>query len=61
MNEHQLLQWLAKEDCSAFGECCGSTLNSLVLQGKAQIHGSGVGAAVSLTDFGRRQAAQAAN
>lgn len=40
--ERFLLEWLAKEDSSALGECQGKDLDSLVARNLAQIHGSRV-------------------
>lgn len=58
MTEKQLLKWLAENDVNAFGECCGDTLNSLILGGMVEVHGSGIGAGVSLTEYGQRRAAE---
>lgn len=64
-SEQSLLEWLAKEDFSQYGECHGKSLDRLVELGLAQIHGPGehqhftakgcelMYRAVSLTDAGR--------
>lgn len=49
-----MLEWLAKEDASTFGECHGATLDGLVLRGLARIAGTGGRAAVSITEAGAR-------
>jgi len=36
-----LLRWLSKEEFSQYGECHGATLDSLIAQGLAQVHGPG--------------------
>jgi hypothetical protein len=66
-SERVLLEWLGKEDYSQHGECGGSTLDSLVAKGLAQIHTDGkhqegfiargrgdMYHAVSLTEAGRK-------
>lgn len=40
-DECDLLEWLAGEDYSQYGECYGATLDSLVAKGLAQVHGPG--------------------
>lgn len=41
MVEFDLLEWLAEEDFSQYGECHGRALDSLVAKGIAQVHGPG--------------------
>lgn len=36
-SEHHLLDWLSKEDASAYGECKGSALDRLIDAGFARI------------------------
>lgn len=38
MTEEFLLDWLSKEDSSAYGECSGKTLDALVAKGLATFH-----------------------
>lgn len=40
-DEQNLLEWLAREDFSQYGECHGKALNRLVELGLAQIHQPG--------------------
>jgi len=37
MTEMQLLEWLSKEDWSAYGECCGRVLDSLLARGLVRL------------------------
>lgn len=37
MTEHDLLEWLSKEDDSSLGECNGPLLDALVAKGLAEI------------------------
>lgn len=64
-SERDLLKWLSKEDFSQYGECHGTSLDSLIAKGLAQVHGPGehqvfiakgtsqMYRAVSLTEAGR--------
>lgn len=36
-NERFLLEWLSKEDTSAYGECKGPSLNNLIAFGLAEV------------------------
>jgi hypothetical protein len=38
-SEHGLLQWLAQEDTSQYGECHGPDLDSLIAKGLAELCG----------------------
>ena len=39
VREKDLLLWLSEEDFSQYGECHGSTLDSLIERGLAKVHG----------------------
>lgn len=41
MDEADLIEWLSCEDFSQYGECYGKTLDSLIANGLAQVHGPG--------------------
>lgn len=58
-SQQRLLEWLAKEDSSALGECHGADLDELVKRGLAEIKDPERGdfARVSLTSMGQRLAA----
>lgn len=49
-----LLEWLAKEDASKFGECHGPALDRLMLNDLVQINGVGWRAAVTVTEAGHK-------
>jgi len=40
-SQRDLLDWLGNEEYSQYGECYGTTLDSLIELGYAQIHGAG--------------------
>lgn len=58
--EKFLLEWLSKEDSSAYGECYGKSLNVLIAQGLAQTSETPPSdwARVSLTEAGFALAAE---
>ncbi|MCC0018408.1 hypothetical protein [Mesorhizobium denitrificans] len=37
MTEKELLEWLGKEDSSAYGECHGEQLDALIAKGWAEV------------------------
>lgn len=39
-DERALLDWLSKEDVSQYGECYGTTFDSLERKGLVELHGS---------------------
>jgi hypothetical protein len=39
--EYFLLSWLGQSDFVQYGECYGITLDALIAQGYAQVHGAG--------------------
>ncbi len=41
LSQRRLLEWLASEEFSQYGECHGEDLDALVTLGLAQIHGVG--------------------
>jgi hypothetical protein len=58
MTEQFLLNWLSKEESSAYGECRGAVLDGLIAKGFAEVAAPPPGrdkdyARVRLTDAGR--------
>lgn len=51
-SERDLLKWLGQEDFSQYGECHGTTLDSLIAKGFAQVHEPGQHQNFIANDFG---------
>lgn len=52
VSERDLLKWLGQEDFSQYGECHGTTLDSLIAKGFAQVHEPGQHQNFIANDFG---------